>query len=462
MDTKNIENIESMKNINLRFYNSLSGEVETFVPINDCKVSMYACGPTVYDRIHLGNARSAVIYDVLFRLLIAVYGFENVKYIQNITDVDDKIIARAKAEGLTEEELSKRMTSYFFDDCSYLNCLKPTKSPLATEEIDEMIKMIQSLISNSHAYVKDEDVLFDVSSFEYYGRLSNRKTENNVHGTRCLELSVKDSEEDFILWKSKADGIIWDSPWGKGRPGWHIECSAMSTKYLGETFDIHGGGADLKFPHHENEIAQSVCAHKGSGFAKYWIHNGFLMVNGEKMSKSLGNFIKVEDIRNKGISGNVLRFALLFSDYKSPMNFSDKLLHDSESALIKFAKLLNNNGITSVKDFKPDTGSVSLLADGMNLPLYISNLFNLHKEGDYVALASALNLIGVDINDLQNENQEVNVPDEVMLLANERIKAKKDRDFKKADEIRDKVSDLGYVIKDNKDGSFEIEVYDKK
>ena len=313
----------------LGIYNTLDGKIG-FEPIDKENIKMYVCGPTVYDRVHLGNGRNLVVFDVLFRVLRFIYGEEHVTYVRNITDIDDKIIKAAEEKHIDETILASEMKDYFQKDCEYLNCLEPTFEPRVTQEIPEIIKTIQKIIDNGNAYVKDGNVMFSVGSFPEYGLLSNRKIDTNKQNIRIEEKEYKDNQDDFLLWKKTEKGLSWDSPWGRGRPGWHIECSAMSNKYLGENFDIHGGGADLKFPHHENEIAQSKCAHKGSSFAKYWIHNGFLMMDGKKMSKSLGNFITIGDVKIKGVNGNALRLALLSTHYRKPMNFSNKLLSDSE------------------------------------------------------------------------------------------------------------------------------------
>ncbi|MEN9782592.1 MAG: hypothetical protein RL208_745, partial [Pseudomonadota bacterium] len=284
----------------LRFFDSLSGKVVNFEPYDEKNIRFYVCGPTVYDRVHIGNARSTVVFDVLYRLLRFIYGEGCVTYVRNITDVDDKIINRAKELGVAEIDLTNKMIDYFQNDLKYLNCLEPNFQPRVTECIDDIIKLIEKIIQNGHAYIENGNVMFDVGSFGEYGTLSKRDVKENVAGSRVVVEEYKKSELDFLLWKKTSEGITWKSPWGEGRPGWHIECSAMSAKFLGENFDIHGGGVDIKFPHHENEIAQSKCACKDCFFAKYWIHNGMLNVNGQKMSKSLGNFVTIADVVEKG------------------------------------------------------------------------------------------------------------------------------------------------------------------
>ena len=299
----------------LGLYNTLDGKI-AFEPIDKENIKMYVCGPTTYDKIHLGNGRCVVVFDVLYRVLRFIYGEDKVIYVRNLTDVDDKIIKRAREEGKDELSLANAMIDSFHRDCKYLNCLEPNHEPRVTQEIPEIIAMVQRIIDNGHAYVKDGNVMFSVESFEEYGRLSNRKIETNKQNARIGVKDYKENQDDFLLWKKTEEGIAWDSPWGKGRPGWHIECSAMSHKYLGKAFDIHGGGVDLKFPHHENEIAQSRCADKDCQFAKYWVHNGFLMIEGQKMSKSLGNFITISDVKEEGVNGSALRLALLSTHYR--------------------------------------------------------------------------------------------------------------------------------------------------
>lgn len=379
----------------LKIYNTLDGKVGEFQPIDKNNVRMYVCGPTVYNRVHLGNARSVVVFDVLFRVLRHIYGVDHVKYVRNITDVDDKIINAAKQQGISELELSTKMTDFFHEDCNFLGCLQPTIEPHVTQEIPEIIATIQSIIDNGHAYVADGNVMFAVESYKDYGRLSHRKIETNIQNARIEGRDYKKNQDDFLLWKRTEAGIAWDSPWGKGRPGWHIECSAMSNKYLGASFDIHGGGADLKFPHHENEIAQSRCANKDSSFATHWMHNGFLMINGQKMSKSLGNFITIADMKNKGINGNALRLALLSTHYRKPMNFSDKLVQDSEKMLRKFYKAKeqisdNDYPTLSNADLEP-------LYQDLNTTKFIANINKAYGDKNFALVVKMLEFIGISL-----------------------------------------------------------------
>lgn len=378
----------------LKLYNTLDEKVGDFQPIDKNTVKMYVCGPTVYNRVHLGNARSVVVFDVLFRVLRHIYGADCVKYVRNITDVDDKIINAAQQQGISEAELSTKMADYFHEDCDYLNCLQPTVEPRVTQEIPEIIAIIQRIIDNGHAYVVDGNVMFAVESYKDYGRLSHRKIETNIQNARVEGQDYKKNQDDFLLWKRTETGIAWDSPWGKGRPGWHIECSAMSNKYLGASFDIHGGGADLKFPHHENEIAQSRCANRGSSFALHWMHNGFLMINGQKMSKSLGNFITIADMKNRGVNGNALRLALLSTHYRKPMNFSDKLVQDSEKMLRKFHKAkeksVDNCPTLSNTDLEP-------LYQDLNTTKFIANINKAYSNENFALVVKMLEFIGVDL-----------------------------------------------------------------
>ena len=380
----------------LRIYNTIEKCISDFTPLNDKDVRMYVCGPTVYDRIHLGNGRSIVIFDVLFRVLRFLYGEKCVKYVRNITDVDDKIINAAKNKCVSEEVLANQMIDFFHEDCKYLNCLKPTFEPRVTQEIPEIINTIEKIISNGHAYVKDGNVMFSVESFKEYGKLSNRKIEKNKQNIRIDEKDYKINQDDFLLWKKTDTRITWDSPWGRGRPGWHIECSAMSSKYLGKDFDIHGGGADLKFPHHENEIAQSKCAFKGCEFAKYWVHNGFLMIEGQKMSKSLGNFITIDNVKSKGVNGNALRLALLSTHYCKPMNFSNKLLSDSEKMYNKFCKMPFDKEEYSETILNKDT--IKALYADLNTTAYIGEINKLYGQKKYAVVAKMLELIGIELS----------------------------------------------------------------
>ena len=330
----------------MKLYNTMTNKLEEFKTIEENKVKMYVCGPTVYNYIHLGNARPIVVFDTLARYF--KYKGLEVDFVQNFTDVDDKIINRANEEGITPEELTLKYINGFFEDTEALNISQDVKRPKVTENMDEIIDIIKKLIENGFAYEKDGNVFFKVKKYEDYGKLSNQKINELETGIRVSITEDKDDPLDFALWKKKKDGeIYWDSPWGQGRPGWHIECSAMSKKYLGDTFDIHGGGQDLIFPHHENEIAQSRCAYHGE-FARYWLHNGFVQVDGDKMSKSLGNFFLLREVLEK-FSGNVVRLFILSTHYRKPINFSFENMEDTKKLckmwlirLINLKKLLEN------------------------------------------------------------------------------------------------------------------------
>jgi cysteinyl-tRNA synthetase len=502
----------------LSLYNTLTRRKEPFAPLDEKNVRMYVCGPTVYDRPHLGNARSVVVYDVLYRLLMHVYGSEHVTYVRNITDVDDKINVAAKANNEPISALTSRVEGWFHADMAALNVLPATRNingnkdskingymaePHATHHIPEMVAMIQKLIENGHAYAADGHVLFSVTSYKEYGQLSGRKLDELMAGARVEVESYKKHPGDFVLWKPADAGddpsSVFESPWGKGRPGWHIECSAMSTNYLGATFDLHGGGADLMFPHHENEIAQSRCALPGSQFARFWVHNGFLTVNGEKMSKSLGNFITVKDLLDKGVRGEVIRLALLMSKYNEPLDWRDNLIHSSKSTLdAAYRVLLRVNEIRiddeideeKVKRFEPLQEIQTALYSDLNTPLAISVIPNyalmLNKWLDIGENKTAVSVIA---NRFKNSMKLLGLlqqdPDEwfkgpriieatgtahgsskavgvaasiisndgIQSLIDARIAAKKAKNFTEADRIRKELAGQGIILEDRPDGT---------
>ncbi len=410
---------------------------------------MYVCGPTVYARPHIGNARSVVIYDVLFRLLQQLY--PKVTYVRNITDVDDKINIAAKERQITIQALTQEVTQQFHDDIGALQVLPPSIEPRATEHIDGMIEMIDQLIDRGHAYVgaDGEHVLFDVTSNPEYGKLSGRDLDALQAGARVAVESYKHHAGDFVLWKPADDeddaSSVFDSPWGAGRPGWHIECSVMATQYLGQNFDIHGGGADLKFPHHENEIAQSCCANPGSEFARYWVHNGFLTVNGEKMSKSLGNFITVHDLLQQGIAGEVIRLALLMSKYNEPLDWNDGKVAEAKKLLDRWYRLAESHKAAEAIDSEV----LAALQDDLNTPRAISVLQQLPPEA---ALAS-LRFLGLLQHTPQEWFQGSDVDDSVQARIDARIEAKKNRNFAEADRLRDELKAEGIILEDRPDGS---------
>ena len=434
--------------------NNLSNKKELFAPIEKANVRMYVCGPTVYDDPHIGNARPLVIFDILFKLL--KNNFSKVTYVRNITDIDDKIIKSSQEQKISTKELTEKVTSSFLKDCKFLNCEDPSYQPKATEHIDLMIEMINDLEKKGFAYENKKHVYFEVKKFSDYGKLSNKNLEDLVAGSRVEISENKKNSEDFVLWKpSNNDEPAWDSPWGRGRPGWHLECSAMSKKFLGNEFDIHGGGIDLIFPHHENEIAQSRCANDTKVFANYWIHNAFITMSNEKMAKSQGNILKIKDFRNK-ISGQIIRLALMSAHYKQPLDWNDKLLNDCESTLDKWYKVYSSN----LKSVTVSDEILKPLYEDLNTPGYIANLHKLFEKankGENVDLfISACKFIG-----LMNENAEqwnafkkrrASITDsEIENMLSLRDKARENKNYKEADRIRDELSDKGVLIED-KDG----------
>ena len=434
--------------------NNLSNKKEIFIPKDKKNVGMYVCGPTVYDDPHIGNARPLVIFDILFKLL--KNNFSKVTYVRNITDIDDKIIKSSQEQKISTKELTKKVTSSFLKDCEFLNCENPTHQPKATEYIDLMIKMINDLIKKGFAYENKEHVYFEVKKFSDYGKLSNKKLEDLVAGSRVEISENKKNSEDFVLWKpSNKDEPAWDSPWGKGRPGWHLECSAMSKKFLGDEFDIHGGGIDLIFPHHENEIAQSRCANDTKVFANYWIHNAFITLSNEKMAKSQGNILKIKDFRNK-ISGQIIRLALMSAHYKQPLDWNDKLLSDCESTLDKWYKVYSSN----LKSVKVSDEILKPLYEDLNTPGYIANLHKLYEKankGEQVDLfVSACKFIGLmnetskHWNDFK-KNRVLITEFEIKNMLILRDKARENKNYKEADRIRDDLLDKGVLLED-KDG----------
>ena len=438
---------------NLNFFNTLSNKKEKFTPIKNNKVGMYVCGPTVYDFPHIGNARPLVVFDVLFRLLQSLYGKNKVTYVRNITDIDDKIIESSKKNKKSIKELTKTITKSFHEDCRYLNCLNPTFEPKATEHVKEMINMVSNLLKNNHAYENEKHVYFSVSSFKNYGKLSNKNSEQLVAGSRVEVSKYKKDPLDFVLWKpSDVNDPGWDSPWGRGRPGWHLECSVMSERFLGKQFDIHGGGLDLAFPHHENEIAQSCCANKTENFANYWLHNGFVTFDKEKMSKSIGNIVTISKLR-ENVNGQVVRLALLSSHYKQPLDWNEKLINESRNTLDKWYGQFEKISPEELKDdvLKP-------LQEDLNTPEYIAKLHSLFEESSKgnksskVKFLSACQQIGLleDKQSWENFKKSKAKVDENFI--NQKIKdrndARKKGNYKLADTIRKELEDNGVIIED--------------
>lgn len=483
----------------MRFYNTMSNKIEEFETIEKGKVKMYVCGPTVYNYIHLGNARPIIVFDTLARYF--KYRGYDVTYIQNFTDVDDKIIKRANEEGISVKEVTEKYIKGFFEDIEPLNISDDIVRPKVTENIPEIIEIIKKLINEGFAYEKDGNVFFEVKKFEEYGNLSNQKIDELEIGARVDIMEEKNNPLDFALWKRKKEGEpYWESPWGQGRPGWHIECSAMAKKYLGDTFDIHGGGQDLVFPHHENEIAQSRCAYHGN-FANYWLHNGFIQVNGDKMSKSLGNFFLLREILGK-IPGNVVRLFILGTHYRKPINFSMDNMEDSRKTLKNIITSMNNfseiiekfsgkgshegevsdnTGNNSTNEFKEkvnelDKKFMEAMDEDMNTPQALAVIFDQIKETKKFSVnisngeeAEALNysynslrkkleeVLGIMLF-MEDENKNFKNNDKltgnlIELLIKLRADARKEKNFKLSDEIRDNLKELGIEIQDNKDGT---------
>ncbi len=443
-----------MANAELVVHNSLSGRKERFQPIDPERVRMYVCGPTVYDHAHIGNARPIIVFDVLFRLLRHLYGEAHVIYVRNITDVDDKINARAAAEGVSIAEITARTIRQFHEDIGRLNVLPPTVEPRATAHIAEMQEIIRRLIEAGCAYVAEGHVLYDVTAKPDYGILSRRSLDEMIAGARVEVAPYKRNPMDFVLWKPSREGEpAWDSPWGPGRPGWHIECSAMSWKHLGETFDIHGGGIDLKFPHHENEIAQSTCAFRTPYMAKYWMHNGFLQVEGEKMSKSLGNFITIHALLQEW-PGEVLRLNMLRTHYRAPLDWTRKGLAESRKVLDRWYRAIGDVEAAPA----PDAAVVAALCDDLNTPRAIAELHRLQREGRAAELKASAALMGL-LPVTEEEWRQATAPNvavdaaEIERLIAERAAARARKDWATADRIRDALAARGIVLKDGPEGT---------
>jgi len=441
----------------LKIYNSLTKKKENFIPINRDKIGMYVCGPTVYDYPHIGNARPLVVFDVLYRLLIKIYGTNKVTYVRNITDIDDKIIESSKKNKKSINELTETITKSFHEDCRYLYCLNPTFEPKATEHIKEMVGMVSNLLKNNHAYENNNHVYFSVSSFKKYGKLSNKNFEQLVAGSRIEVSEYKKDPLDFVLWKPSVEKDPgWDSPWGRGRPGWHLECSVMSEKFLGKQFDIHGGGLDLVFPHHENEIAQSCCANKTENFANYWLHNGFVTFDKEKMSKSIGNIVTINKLR-ENVNGQVVRLALLSSHYKQPLDWNEKLIIESKNTLDRWYNQWEQTPSEEIED-----EVLEPLLEDLNTPKYITKLHLLYEKAkkesriSKVKFTTACNLIGLlESTPLTwkdfKKNQSAIDENFINKKIEDRNIARKKGDFNKADVIRKELEDNGVIIEDKQD-----------
>ena len=442
--------------MSLTLYNTLTRRKEAFEPIDPKNVRMYVCGPTVYDFAHIGNARPVIVFDVLFRLLRHLYGAEHVTYVRNITDVDDKINARAAQEhpNLPLNEairiVTEKTEQQFHEDVDALGCLRPTVEPRATEHIDEMRALIERLVAGGHAYVAEDHVLFSVPSMPDYGRLSKRSLDEMEAGARVEVAPYKKDSKDFVLWKpSKPGEPAWPSPSGiaaPGRPGWHIECSAMSWKHLGETFDIHGGGIDLVFPHHENEIAQSRCSFHTPVMANFWMHNGFLQVEGEKMSKSLGNFFTIRELLADW-PGEVLRFNMLKTHYRQPIDWTLKGIAESFNTL---ESLTSDPAFETGHDAAMAQPVLEALSDDLNTPKAIAELHVLHGKGDALAVGSTLRALGFS---KRPQSQRKVDEQKVVALIDARNAARKAKEFKESDRIRDELTAMGIELLDTKDGT---------
>ncbi len=453
----------------IRLHNSMTRKREDFAPIDPENVRMYVCGPTVYDRAHLGNARPAIVFDVLYRLLRHTYGADHVTYVRNITDVDDKINARATETGRSIAEITEETTGWYLDDMAALGNLMPTHTPRATHYIPQMVAMIERLIASGHAYEAEGHVLFSVESHGGYGALSGRSMDDMIAGARVEIAPYKRNPMDFVMWKPSDDGLPgWPSPRGRGRPGWHIECSAMAADLLGETFDIHGGGNDLMFPHHENEIAQSLCAHGGETMANIWLHNEMLQVDGRKMSKSLGNFFTVRDLLDQSIPGEVIRFVMLSTHYRKPMDWTDEKRNEAAATLDAWRAILRKHGygapmvaqLKSSGDWTFDREFIDNLGSDLNVPGAIARLHVLSRAKTaqgLIGLAAGVEMLGLvaDWAVLDRvSGQGADLPEWVApavedLLAR-RQKAREGKNWTEADRLRDVLSTAGVQVADVK------------
>lgn len=446
--------------IEIKLHNTKTRRKQVFTPIDRENVRIYLCGPTVYDRAHIGNARNVIMFDVLYRLLRHEYGADHVTYVRNFTDVDDKINAEAlrrqtAGETGTLEELIAQRTEetigWYHADMDALGNLRPDHEPRATQYIPEMIAMTEDLIAKGHAYEVEGHVLFNVRSFPEYGQLSGRSVDDMIAGARVEVAPYKRDPMDFVLWKpSDAETPGWDSPWGRGRPGWHIECSAMSQALLGPSFDIHGGGTDLTFPHHENELAQSCCANPDEGFANIWLHNEMLQVEGKKMSKSLGNFFTVRDLLDQGIPGEVIRFVFLQTHYRKTMDWTAEKAAQARDTLLKFYELVKD--VTG--DTFPPSKIVAALADDLNTSAAITEMHKFANNGDVDKLCASLQLLGLRGDSVPEWATFYSAYDKFKELLIIRAEARKSKDFAKADKIRDLLASMGVTIEDMPDGRF--------
>ncbi len=429
--------------IKIKLHNTLTRKKQTFVPLDENNVRLYLCGPTVYDRAHLGNARNVIMFDVLYRLLIEVYGIDSITYVRNFTDIDDKINNKSLESGRPIDAITSETIKWYLEDMAALGNLEPNLMPRATDYIPQMISYIELLIKRGFAYPVEGHVLFSVSNYKNYGRLSGRSVEDMIAGARVEVASYKRNPMDFVLWKpSEKDFPGWDSPWGRGRPGWHIECSAMAHDLLGATFDIHGGGNDLQFPHHENEIAQSCCAYPESEFARYWLHNEMLQVDGKKMSKSLGNFFTVRDLLDQGYPGEVIRFVFLSTHYSKPMDWTYSKALEAKNILRKWRGLLKNNF-----EIVPVPGEViKILIDDLNTAGVISLLHNYASNGEIGKLKAGANFLGILTEELSGWCADVDMSSLEELFTDLRKRAIESENFENIDELRSKLTNAGVDV----------------
>ena len=428
--------------------NTATRKKEEFTPLDPQNVRMYVCGPTVYDRAHIGTARPVIVFDVLFRLLRHTYGADHVTYVRNFTDVDDKINARAADSGRSIGDITAETTAWYLEDMAAIGALEPTHMPRATAYIAEMVAMIEDLIAKGHAYEAEGHVLFAVDSWkEGYGKLSGRSVDDMIAGARVEVAPYKRNPMDFVMWKPSSDDLPgWDSPWGRGRPGWHIECSAMAYDLLGDQFDIHGGGNDLMFPHHENEIAQSKCA--GHAFARYWLHNEMLQVEGKKMSKSLGNFFTVRDLLDQGVPGEVIRFVFLSTHYRKPMDWTEKKREEAEATLRKWRALTDG---VAAGEVSPEI--IDALSDDLNTAGAISILHKLAGDGDAVGLLAGAQMIGLLTDDLGGwDRVSVDLSTYADRLASLRETAMQTKDFSAVDAMKTALTEAGVEVRMSKAG----------
>jgi cysteinyl-tRNA synthetase len=435
----------------LHLTNTLTRTKELFAPADPNRVTLYVCGPTVWNRAHIGNFRPPVVYDVLFRLLRRTYGADHVIYARNITDIDDKINTAAREQGVDISVITSKFESHYLEDAAALDVLPPTLDPHATHHIADIIALIGMLIADGHAYEAQGHVLFHVPGFKPYGRLSRRSLDEMIAGARVDVAPYKRDAADFVLWKpSDASQPGWDSPWGRGRPGWHIECSAMIKAQLGESIDIHGGGLDLIFPHHENEIAQSEAAHHGVPLARYWLHNGFLSMDSEKMSKSLGNVLLLRDILDSGVNGEVVRMALLSAHYRQPLDWTDALVEQTRRTLDRWYGLLRG---VNIGDAEPAASVIAALEDDLNTPQAIAELSRLASERRLDELKASAGLLGLlqQAPDIWFQGDGDDAAIEAQIAA--RNEAKKARNFAEADRIREALKAQGIVLEDSASGT---------